>query len=257
MRIFLIILRVGVFALAMLGTAASGYLGYRWYSDASSQQTKLDLTRRTLVAWEVLNKAGQAGPNAGNDIQSFKTQLETLNPVLRAIPFLLAGAVLGLLGGILALAGRTTSAAVVLIVAGAGPGVLAPRSLVFTSILILAGFAALFVSFLAWVARPKDRAGEEEDEDERRAGRRRGRDEEDEDEEDRPAKAGGKRMSEEVFEADQEVTDRPSRGKKHEDAFEEDEEPAPAKAGGKRKDRFEDEDEDEEPPVRAGKRKRS
>jgi hypothetical protein len=63
----------------------------------------------------------------------------------RAWPFMIAALVLSIAAGILAMKGRGVWAAVLLLTAAAGPGILFPPTLLFSSILILAGILALFV----------------------------------------------------------------------------------------------------------------
>jgi hypothetical protein len=272
MRIFLIILRVGVFLLALLGVAGSGGLGYKWWSDSTAEKPKFDLAQKKMAALRVLVKEGLGGPTTPSDLQKASENFDNLNSFLRPIPFLMAGAVIGLLGGVLALIGRTLSGAVLLFLASAGSGVLQPITLIFTCPLIAAGLGSLFVSFLAFVTRPKPRPEGAEDEDDRSRSKRKNRTEDEEDEEP-PVKSAAKRKRDEdeeeppvkgrakhevEFAEDEEPAPPPKAGDKLEEYFEEDEEEAPPpKAGGKRK-VSSDEDEEPEPPARTGaKRKRS
>jgi hypothetical protein len=175
MRVFLILLRIGVLCLALGGAAASGFLGARWWNDLNETRAKIAEIRLAILLAREL--AAETPPNsqARADAAKAEAQYNDLPHRARTYPFLLAGAVLGALGGVLALLGRTTSAAALLIVVGAGPGALVASgstllivgTVIFTCPLVLAGMLSLFVSFLAFVTRPKeapaDRGADEEE----------------------------------------------------------------------------------------------
>ena len=118
MRIFLIVLRVGVFLIALGGVGLAGYLGYLAY-DNVVQKKQLDVALQNQAIYRAL---------IGTPFASAKAQATTAEDVEKMItknrlyPFLLGGAVLGLLGGILALMGRTTSGGLLLLVVGLGAG---------------------------------------------------------------------------------------------------------------------------------------
>src|SRR5262245_22102379 len=84
-----------VLILALGGAGGSGFLGYRWFTDTSDP-----LVRRLISPLEYESKR-------------------------KASVFFAGGAVLGILGGLLALSRRGILAALVLLVAFAGPAVLA------------------------------------------------------------------------------------------------------------------------------------
>jgi hypothetical protein len=231
MRIFLIILRVLVLLTALLGVGLSGGCGAVAYQGITKEKI-LEKVQKKQVAERVLKRENKA---TGEMIEFFTSWS-------RAWPFLLAGAVLGLLGGIFAMMGYTNSGALLLLVSGVGPGVIGLGRLVITSPLIAAGLGSLFVSFLAFVTRPK------------------ATDEEEEDEEDKPKERPKRKLSEEEEpddleaiedEVEERVAKKPAAKPP---VIEEDEDEPPAKGGAKRK--FEDEeDEDEPPPKRPSKRK--
>jgi hypothetical protein len=160
MRLFLILLRIGVFLLGLAGSLGSGFLGYWWRNETRDRrpgfdQAVHDFRRRcdilgidpTEVArepfWRELEQ----------EYRAFQRQD-------RAYPFLLAGSVIGLVGAVLALRGRDRSSAALLLVAALGPAVLDPTALRFSFALVLAGLLALGTAFLALLHRPPGPAGQ-------------------------------------------------------------------------------------------------
>jgi hypothetical protein len=265
MRIFLILLRIGVLFIAFIGAGLSGLGGYIWWDDVGQPQKKADMAnaRKKMAAAEMLVKTL---PPGDKQRQRFETEqknvaklLEEVDRRQRAWPFLMAGAVLALLGGFFALFGRTTSGAMLMFLAAFGPIWLTqPKSfsaplvdlivddwkpVLFCAPLVLAGFCSLFVSFLAWVTRPKPGAEQppprgEEDEEEPGTRKAKAKRKDDLEEEEEPVAAASKG------------------GGKRKDDRDEDEEPEPpAKAAPKRESDFEDEEE-EPPPRPSAKRKR-
>jgi hypothetical protein len=145
MRIFLSVLRVGVFLLALAGTASAGFLGYVWWNgfagDKDRAEAKLHDVRPLLGS-------------VGEFLAERERAQEDYESRAKAYPFLLAGAALGLLGGLFVLTRQDKSGAVLLLLAVAGPAVFVPAVLLVTFPLPLAGAGALFVAFLAFLAGP-------------------------------------------------------------------------------------------------------
>jgi hypothetical protein len=159
MRVFLIILRVFVLMTALVGVTTTGGCGYLGWS--ASQEKVLEKLRKEQAAWHVL---APTNPSYQSNLTAANIAVDLAESSERVYPFLLAGAALGLLGGLLAVFGYTNSGALLLLVTGLGPALLSTASLFFTSPLVAAGFGSLFVSFLAFVTKPK--AGEESDAEE-------------------------------------------------------------------------------------------
>jgi hypothetical protein len=132
-------MRFVVLILALAGGAATGFLGYKWRSDYEGQAAILDAARQKA----------QGNPAA-------EAEFAKVDRLSKAAYFLLAGAPLGLIGGILAMLGRGKLAAVVLLLALVGPAVLAGPVvmedntllggfILFLSPLLLAGLLALTI----------------------------------------------------------------------------------------------------------------
>jgi hypothetical protein len=148
MRIFLSVLRVGVFLLALVGATAAGFLGYVWWGGLSG-----DMHKGETKLHDVRPLLGSAGAFLA-ERERAQGEYESR---AKAYPFLLAGAALGLLGGLLVLTRQDKSGAVLLLLSVAGPAVFVPAVLLVTFPLPLAGAGALFVAFLAFLAGPAPR----------------------------------------------------------------------------------------------------
>jgi hypothetical protein len=175
MNCFLIGLRVLVFLVALGGVAGSGFLGYKWRSMVDDPGAIGG--RKEIVAARLMAKQGHKNFVIDQLLAKDRQKLYERNiQQIRIWPYVLAAAGVGLLGAFLALFGRTTSAALLLLVAPAGPAVLTwfwmehvPEERaefflflgLFTGGIPLAGLGALFVSFLAFVTRPKDEADQD------------------------------------------------------------------------------------------------
>jgi hypothetical protein len=139
-------MRYAVLVLAVLGAVGSGYLGARWLHDYFTLKDKMEANMKLVDMYRALAASG--GPNlsaqaGGNDqVEAAYQQFQRAG---KTAPFLLAGVVLALAGGILALARQPKSAAALLLLAAAGPAVLVPKSLIFTCCLLIAGVLCLFV----------------------------------------------------------------------------------------------------------------
>jgi len=138
-----------VLVLALAGAGGSGFVGFIWFGDA--ERLKPSVT--------VIRQQAKSNPQAQAAIQEFDS-------LHKASYFLMAGAPLGIIGGLLALSRRGILAALVLLLAFAGPAVLARDWLmeksdrmvglgIFTGALVLAALLAFFI-------RPKKVIPEEE-----------------------------------------------------------------------------------------------
>jgi hypothetical protein len=155
MGAFLIVLRVGALVLALLGSAGSLFLAYQWRSDFEKEKEKIALGLAFLEFAGEIEKEVPPDPKQAEALAKARAAYDQLARAVRAIRFLFAGAALGLLGGLLALLGRTSCAAALLLVAAAGPAVLLPLTLVFTCPLVLGGLLALGASLLGLGATPR------------------------------------------------------------------------------------------------------
>jgi len=123
-------MRTAVLIVGILGSLAAGTLGVLWFLDKNSPAA--------LLLEAMRNDLALLGPEALAELQRWDRHV-------LAIWFLFAAVPLGFAGAILGFNGRGFCGAVLMILAVLGPAVLAPRSLVFTSILCIAGFLCLFV----------------------------------------------------------------------------------------------------------------
>jgi hypothetical protein len=128
-----------VLILALAGAGGSGYLGFRWFSDAEAKKTQINLIRQLA----------KTSPTAQAEVNRFETSRN-------ASFFLMASALLGFIGSLLAISRRGILAALVLIVAFAGPVVLCKDWLlektdnlmgfaIWTGALVLAGLLAFLI----------------------------------------------------------------------------------------------------------------
>jgi|SRR6516164_8465174 hypothetical protein len=138
-----------VLVLALAGAGGSGFIGFRWFSDAEAFRTTIHLVRAEA----------KTNPKALAKIQEVQS-------AYKASFFLMAGLPLGIIGALLAISRRGILAALVLIVAFAGPPILIKDQLlektdlmiglgIWTGALLLAGLLAFFI-------RPKRVIPEEE-----------------------------------------------------------------------------------------------
>jgi hypothetical protein len=151
MRGLLLIWRTVVFLLALAGGVSSGFLGMRWREAVRRDQPDPAVHR---VQEEVASQLSQLGLG---DTQTWAPAEQTPQEKTRCsrvYPFLLVGLLLGAEGGLLVFRGRYRSGAALLLVAGLGPAVLHPASLIFTSGLLLAGVLALGLTLLPSRTRP-------------------------------------------------------------------------------------------------------
>lgn len=124
-------LRATVLVLGILGGLAAAFLGFSWYSDYDANRELIDAAR------ELSDELGvdAAGLQAFGEIEGH----------IRASYVLMADLLVGILGGVLVFARKPVPGGVLMLAGVAVPAVLAPKSLVFTAILALAGVLALTV----------------------------------------------------------------------------------------------------------------
>jgi hypothetical protein len=127
-----------VLLLGLLGAVGSGFLGYKWYSDANDPEYKAKIELARSLA-EAMDKENVPGNEEG------KASIAEYERSVKAAYFLLAGLPLGIAGAVLAFLGRPKSGAALLLVAVIGPAVLNWRSLVFTFPLLIAGILCFLV----------------------------------------------------------------------------------------------------------------
>src|SRR5262249_38363620 len=98
-----------VFLIALGGAAGSGFLGYKYMSDLSENKDLLDAIRKA-------KPAGEFKPEITFDLND---KYRVTTRMLWSYIFLLAGAGLGFIGGLYALARRKFAAFLILVLAGA------------------------------------------------------------------------------------------------------------------------------------------
>ncbi len=124
-------MRYVVLLFGLVGAVVSGYLGYLWMDNFYHQKAiTAEMRQHTATGYYKLE--------ALEKIAEFDRQA-------KAWPFLLTGAVLGLLGSILAFERRRFSGSALLLCAALGPVVYKPLVALFICGLILAGLLALFI----------------------------------------------------------------------------------------------------------------
>jgi len=124
-------MRTAVLIVGILGSLAAGTLGALWYLDKNSPAgLLLEAMRDDLLALQ--------DPRALSELQRWDRHVMAIWFLFGAIPLGLGGAILGFNG-------RGFCGAVLMILAVLGPALLDWRSLVFTSILCIAGFLCLLV----------------------------------------------------------------------------------------------------------------
>jgi hypothetical protein len=144
-----IVLRSIVLVLAILSGGVTGFLGFKAYSNVHdpSQQKTLERHRALL---EVAEKAGVQRA----DTQDLREEIARFERLGRVCYAMLAAGVLGIAGGVLAFLRRRKVAAPLMLLPPAVAGILYAPSLIFASLLILAGL----LSFLIRPWPPAERA---------------------------------------------------------------------------------------------------
>ncbi len=106
--------------LGILGGLLAGFLGMKWMGDADSLKGQIEVARKMGVNMAELDKMATAS-------------------------YMLIGAmVAGIVGGILAMMGKGKIAALLMLAGAILPAIWAPKSLVFTCILLLGGIVSFF-----------------------------------------------------------------------------------------------------------------
>jgi hypothetical protein len=123
-------MRAAVLIVGILGALAAGTLGFLWYQQKNSPEAQLVELLRTKV-----DKIDEKG----------KAALAEYDRLVMAIWFLFAAVPLGIAGAILGFTGRGLAGAALMLLAVIGPTVLVPKSLLFTSVLIIAALLSFFV----------------------------------------------------------------------------------------------------------------
>ncbi len=130
MRVFLIILRVCVLLLGLGAVGLDGFLTYAAWDSAISKKALHQENVKALKAAETLNKSGNLHPIVKSALETAEKDVRKDHKRdvdrFRMFPFLVVAAVLGLLASLLAMLGRTTSAAVLFFLVTVGPTVIAP-----------------------------------------------------------------------------------------------------------------------------------
>jgi hypothetical protein len=121
-------MRIAVIILAVLGALGAGFLGFKWNSDSRKPEVQL---MRKLV-----EEVGKEDTAEGKEARE---KLAEVDRLVLASYFLMAAAPLALVGAFLASRGQGLIAGVVLLGAGLVPTVLAPKSLLFSFPLLIAG----------------------------------------------------------------------------------------------------------------------
>ena len=113
--------------LGILGGLLAGCLGWKWLDDANHAKALIDLARSSGASMAELDKIVTAG-------------------------YMLIGSmVAGIVGGILAMMGRGKIAALLMLAGVIVPAIWAPKSLVFTCLLLIGGIVSFF-------AKPRETA---------------------------------------------------------------------------------------------------
>jgi hypothetical protein len=118
---------------SLLGALGAGILGFKWKSDYDTAKPQLEAT---MALAKALPTEKQAELNA---------ELAKLDRVVYAAYLLMAGAVLGVIGGIVAMRGLGIVAGVLLLLAVLPAAILVPKSLVFSFPLLVAALLAFVV----------------------------------------------------------------------------------------------------------------
>ncbi len=107
--------------LGILGGLLAGCLGWKWLDDANHAKAMLDVARSAGVNMAELDKTVMAGR------------------------MLIGSALAGIVGGILALMGKGKIAALLMLAGAIVPAIWAPKSLIFSFLLIIGGIVCFFV----------------------------------------------------------------------------------------------------------------
>jgi len=136
-------MRYVVLIFGLVGAVGSGFIGYQWMDGFNHE--KVDMAEIRPLAHTGFFKSEALGKIAEFDRRA------------KAWPFLLTGAVLGLLGCLLAFERRRFSGSALLLCAALGPVVFNPPVAIFTFGLVLAGLLALFIRPLSATVGPANK----------------------------------------------------------------------------------------------------
>jgi hypothetical protein len=126
-------MKIAVIILGLLGAIAGGGLGIKWLSDISKNADVLKLGEEKL-------KSLEASGNTA-DLAKVKKAMSDLHSATWGGYLLVGGAVLGLAALVMLIMGKIPPkvAGIMLILASAAAGIVAPPSMIFSGAMILAG----------------------------------------------------------------------------------------------------------------------
>jgi hypothetical protein len=141
MRVFLLVL---ILLFGIGGAAGSALVGTVWLIDTPTYKKDLEKSQKALDA--IRTNPALVRLLVGKDVseQDIRDEARAIELQIKGMPFAFAGAVIGLLGCILAYKGRGLSGGVLLMMVGAGPLALNVKAAAFTGAMVLAGLLALF-----------------------------------------------------------------------------------------------------------------
>lgn len=169
--------RIVVLVLAIFGGAGQLFLGLKWRGDAVENTHN----RRLLAAYRKTEKELDAKGQKPPDTE-VNQKIRKWGRVLDTVPYLLAGALMSLVGGVIAMVGYPYFGVVWLFLAQIGPAILQPPSMIFSCFLPLAIVVCGVTCFIPKpdpsARRPRrdrddydDRDYRDEQDDDRRRGR--------------------------------------------------------------------------------------
>jgi hypothetical protein len=106
--------------LGILGGLFAGFLGMKWMGDAESLKGQIELARKMGV------------------------NMADLDKMVTASYILIGAMVAGIVGGVLAMMGKGKIAAVLMLGGAILPAIWAPKSLIFTCLLLVGGIVSFF-----------------------------------------------------------------------------------------------------------------
>jgi hypothetical protein len=113
-------MRILALILGILGGLLAGCLGWKWLDDANHMKAMIDVARSAGVSMAELDKTVMAGR------------------------MLIGSTLAGIVGGILAMMGKGKIAALLMLAGAIVPAIWAPKSLVFTCLLLIGGIVSFF-----------------------------------------------------------------------------------------------------------------
>jgi hypothetical protein len=157
------VLRIIVLILALLGAGGSGFLFFRWLADNTTDPKAKEMAETKLKDVEAWEKMKFTPP--GVDLEKEKSNAEQFLARARAIWFMLAGLILGVLGGVLAFLRLGALGGLLMLLAVIGPAVLNPPTLIFLFPLIISGGLAFLIKRGPMAPRRRPRVAVEAAED--------------------------------------------------------------------------------------------